>query len=108
MFSFFVLLIAGHIFGDYLLQLNRLAPHKRKSLLVLGLHALSWAVVISLVLYWANLLNPWKFFFLFISHFVIDWLKIKLFRASLPRLHPVNITDQSLHMLTILVTVLYN
>jgi len=108
MFSFFVLLIAGHIFGDYLLQLNKLAPYKRKSLLVLGLHALSWALAISLVLYWAGFFAPWKLFFLFISHFLIDWLKIRLFQASLPKLHPVNITDQSLHLLTILVTVLYN
>lgn len=104
MLSFFVLLIAGHIFGDYLLQLNKLAPYKRESLLVLGLHALSWALVISLVLYWAGFFALWKLVFLFISHYIIDWLKIRLFPAALPKLHLVNVVDQSLHLATIIMT----
>lgn len=108
MLSFFILLIAGHIFGDYILQLTRLAKYKRKCLFVLGLHALSWALVISLVLYLADLFALWKLIFLFSSHFLIDWLKIRLFPVSLPMLHPVNVGDQSLHLLTILLTVLFN
>lgn len=107
MLYFFILLIAGHIFGDYILQLNRLAQYKRKSLLVLGLHALSWALVISLVLYLADFFALWKLIFLSISHFLIDGLKIRLFPVSLPMLHPVNVGDQSLHLLTILLTVCF-
>lgn len=107
MLSFFVLLLAGHICGDYLLQLNNLARYKRKNLLVLGLHALSWAVIISLVLFWAGFFAPWKLIFLFFSHYFIDWLKIRLFPAELSKLHPVNIGDQLLHIFSISVTVLF-
>jgi len=107
MLSFFVLLLAGHICGDYLLQLNSLAHYKRKSLLVLGLHALSWAVIISLVLYRAGFFALWKLVFLFFSHCIIDWLKIRLFPAELSKLHPVNVGDQLLHMLSISVTIIF-
>ncbi|MCG8402156.1 MAG: DUF3307 domain-containing protein [Firmicutes bacterium] len=105
MFSFFVLLLAGHILADYLMQLNKFAQYKRKSLLVLGLHALIWALVISLILYWAGYFALWKFIFLFVSHYNIDRVKIKYFATSLPKWHPVNVTDQLLHILTILVTI---
>lgn len=107
MFSFLLLLMAGHIFTDYFLQLTRFATHKRKNILALAAHALMWALVLSLVLIFKDHFSPWKLYFLFVTHFIIDWLKIRLFKATLSKLHPVNITDQLLHLATILVVLLY-
>jgi hypothetical protein len=107
MFSFLLFLIGGHIFADFFLQLTALAVHKRKNILFLTAHAFIWALVLSLVLIFIGLFSPWKFYFLFVTHFLIDWFKIRLFKAILSKLHPVNVTDQLLHLITILVVLFY-
>lgn len=106
MLSILILLAAGHLFTDFFLQTTRLGTYKRKNILGLTVHALTWAFALIMVLVYFELFSPWKFPFLFTSHFLIDWFKIKLFKASLPRFHPVNITDQLLHLATILVALL--
>lgn len=103
----FFLLIAGHILGDFYLQLNKFAKYKRKSILALLCHAIIWSLLISMGLLIAHLFLWWKFILLCSSHFLIDWLKIKLFRPGLGYLHPVNIVDQLLHVLTIIITLAY-
>lgn len=107
MFSFLLILLAGHVFVDYFLQLTRFATYKRKCILVLIAHALTWAFVLSLILIFISLFSPWKFYFLFATHFIIDWLKIRFFKAALSKLHPVNVTDQLMHLVTILVVLYY-
>ncbi|MCG9969035.1 DUF3307 domain-containing protein [Pelotomaculum terephthalicicum JT] len=107
MFSILLLLMAGHVFADFFLQLTRLAVYKRKKITALAAHAFSWALVISLVLMLTGFFSIWKLFFLFATHFVIDFLKIRLFSSSLAKLHPVNITDQLLHIATILAALFY-
>jgi len=107
MFSVLILLMAGHIFADFILQLTRLAAYKRKKVTALATHALSWALVISLALFFTGFFSIWKLFFLFATHFIIDFLKIRLFASSLSKLHPVNIIDQILHITTILVVLFY-
>lgn len=101
-------LLAGHIFVDFFLQLTRLTIHKRTKILVLAAHAFSWAFVLSLILLLTGFFALWKLGFLFVTHFLIDWLKIRFFKASLSKLHPVNITDQLLHLLTILLALHYS
>jgi len=97
----------AHIFADFFLQLARLAIYKRKNILGLAAHAMTWAFFISLVLAFTGIFLPWKFLFLFATHFLIDLLKIHFFEVSLPMLHPVNIADQFLHFFTILAVVFY-
>ncbi|WP_066632784.1 DUF3307 domain-containing protein [Desulfolucanica intricata] len=103
----FLLLFCCHVLGDYYLQLNKFARYKRKNILILLGHAASWAVIISLGLFILNLFYWWKFFFLCFTHFLIDGLKIKFFRSGLSYLHPVNLVDQSLHLITIIITLTY-
>ncbi len=107
MFLILPLLVVAHIFADFFLQQTRLGIYKRKNILALAAHAITWAFSISLVLIIAGIFLPWNLFFLFVSHFIIDWLKIRFFDATLPMLHPVNVTDQFLHFLTILVVLYY-
>ncbi|OPX84742.1 MAG: hypothetical protein A4E53_03799 [Pelotomaculum sp. PtaB.Bin104] len=102
MFSFLLLLL-GHIFADFFLQLTRLGAYKRKKILALTAHALIWALILSLALIITGSFSPWKLYFLFFTHFAIDWLKIRLFKATFPILNPVNVLDQLLHLATILV-----
>lgn len=107
MFLILPLLVVAHIFADFLLQQTRFAIYKRKNILVLAAHAITWAFFISLVLIVTGIFLPWNFIFLFASHFIIDWLKIRFFDATLPILNPVNVADQLLHFLTILVVLYY-
>jgi len=107
MFSFLFLLLIGHVFADYFLQTTRLAVYKRRNLAGLAAHAAIWASVICLVLVLKGFFSPWKFYFLFGTHFVIDWTKIRFFKTNLSKLHPVNVTDQLLHLATVLAVILY-
>lgn len=107
MFFYLFLLLSGHVFADYFLQLTSLAGNKRKNKLALAVHALTWASVLSLILNTTGIFLPWKLYFLFVSHYLIDWLKIRLFRPTLATLHPVNATDQLLHLGTILIVLFY-
>jgi len=107
MFSILLLLMTGHIFADFFLQLTRLAAYKRKKIMALAAHAFTWALVISLALILTGFFSIWKLYFLFVTHFVIDFLKIRLFTSSLSKLHPVNIADQLLHLATILAVLFY-
>jgi hypothetical protein len=107
MFLILTLLLAAHIFADYILQHTSLAEHKRENILALAAHAVTWAFCISLVLAGAGLLSVWKFFFLLATHFIIDWFKIRLFSAKLPIFHKANVTDQLMHFLTVLAVILY-
>jgi len=108
MFSFLLLLMTGHLFADYFLQITRLAAYKRKNILGLAAHAAIWGSTISLIILYEGYFSPWKFFFLTGTHFLIDWTKIRLFKANLGKLHPVNVTDQLLHLFTILTALLYD
>ena len=103
MFFSLLLMSAGHVFADFILQLNRYAYLKRRYVLALVAHSLIWAIVLSLILNVLGLFLLWKLLFLFSTHFIIDWIKIRLFPAFLPILHPVNAVDQMLHFTTILV-----
>lgn len=107
MFLILALLLAAHIFADYYLQHTCLAAHKRKNILALAAHAVTWAFCISLVLAGAGFFSAWKFVFLLATHFIIDWFKIRLFSDKLPIFHKVNVTDQLMHFLTVLAVIFY-
>lgn len=107
MFSILFLLLLGHLFADYYLQTTRIGAYKRKNLAGLAVHALTWTLVVSVILVMAGLFSPWKFYFLFLTHFFIDLAKIRLFQPRLGKFHPVNVMDQFLHLSTILATVFY-
>jgi len=43
MYLILSLLVVAHIFSDFFLQHTRLAIYKRKNILVLAAHAITWA-----------------------------------------------------------------
>lgn len=95
---------AGHLLTDYVLQKTRLGIFKRKKTLGLLLHALLWTAGVSPGLFILGIFSPWKAVFLFVTHGLIDYTKMKLTGGSLTLFHPVNIIDQLLHLLTIIIT----
>jgi|OM-RGC.v1.027569215 hypothetical protein len=97
------LIFAGHVAGDVLLQMNRLSKLKRKHLWALGLHVFLWTAMICFVLLYLKIFAFWKMLFLYITHFIIDWLKsfFKPTPGSLGGLTKVDVVDQLLHLATL-------
>ncbi|WP_066640250.1 DUF3307 domain-containing protein [Desulfolucanica intricata] len=107
----FALIFFGHILGDVFLQMNALSKLKRKSLCALALHVVIWTGIISIILIHLKLFAYWKVFFLFTTHFLIDWLKGTFFKPSpgdLRTLTFIDVVDQFLHFITLLTVFLYS
>lgn len=98
-------ILAGHFLADYLLQHTRLGAYKRSSAAGLALHALSWAAAMTPGLMMLQSFAPWKLFFLFASHLLIDGAKNALFLGRRGMCTPVNLADQLLHMATLAVAI---
>ena len=62
------LAFVGHMVGDYVLQVDVLAAHKKSSTPICTLHCAIWAACVCLLAGWG-----WQaFVFLMASHYVID------------------------------------
>jgi len=102
------LLVLHHI-GDVWGQPSWLIKAKSKHLWSIYEHCMVWAGVVSFGLYMYGNLEPWKFFFLLIGHFVID----TFFYQVLPRLRREEkqfwyvYPDQALHYLQIFVVLFF-
>lgn len=88
--------VLAHLLYDFHWQGAYISEMKCKSDLHLFVHALTWALLISVVLYLFNDLSLWKLWFLFGTHFIIDRSKARYNAISLE-------TDQLLHLATLVV-----
>lgn len=98
-------ILAGHFLADYLLQQTPLGTYKRSGAAGLALHALLWAAAMTPGLYMLHSLAPWKLFFLFATHFLIDRAKSAFFPSRSGMCTTVNLTDQLLHLGTLVVVI---
>lgn len=92
-----------HLLYDFHWQGPFVAEFKGKKLFILFIHALTWAMCVSLVLWFAGIFAWWKFIFLLITHMGIDFWK-----ARLPKDDSwfwALYVDQGAHLITILITV---
>ncbi len=89
----FVILIAAHLIGDYLLQTNWIAENKR-SLRVLTMHV---GIVTAVTALAAGRLHPGFLLIVFATHYAIDYAKIHF----LPNRIETFIADQLSHLLVI-------
>jgi hypothetical protein len=71
----FLFLIFLHHVGDVWAQPTWLITLKKKHLFSIYEHCVIWSGIISFGLIVLGLFSPWKFFFLLIGHFIIDWYK---------------------------------
>ena len=93
-----------HFIGDFFLRNKFLDVYKSKSISVLSIHCFVWAGCISIGLEYFGGFTLGKFWFLFLGHFAIDYLKGKhdphpgWDRESKPDISKFKIIDQAFHM----------
>lgn len=94
-------LIFLHHLGDVAFQPSWLITNKKSRAFAIYEHAFVWAGVVSLGLYMIGEFEIWKFVFLIIAHWLIDFIKYQ----KVP--HPENYNwiypDQALHYLQVII-----
>jgi hypothetical protein len=70
------LFIAHHI-ADVAFQPDWLIKNKHKYWWSVYEHSFIWAGCVSAVLYWQGDYELWKFLFLLVGHFIIDFIKYR-------------------------------
>lgn len=107
-----VVLVMGHLIGDYLFQTNKQALRKQNEWVPLLLHCLVYTVTLSFLVYFALGIYSWPMsFILFVSHVFIDkgdivsWWAKKIKRISDPEATPslLAAVDQTFHYLVIFI-----
>lgn len=97
-------LITAHVIGDFALQQPWMIKQKMKDPYTLIAHCLIWTGCISLVLVVFGNLAIWKVCFLFLGHFICDFLKHKGYH-NFP-FHLKNSIDQGFHLIQLLIVLL--
>ena len=83
-----------HLLYDFHWQGEYVRIGKEKSVGLLFVHALTWGMLMTSVLYLFGIYAVWKIAFLIATHFVIDWITVQ--KRLIPRW-----LDQALHLVTI-------
>lgn len=97
----FLGLLLAHLLYDFHWQGAFIAEMKGKSWFLLGVHSLTWALLLGAILFHASGLCWWTIPFLAVTHFVIDAWKARY--TELPPLGVALWIDQALHLVTMLV-----
>jgi len=97
----------AHLLYDFHWQGDFVGTMKGTSYFILFIHALTYALVISLPLFYFNILTVPAFFILLISHFIIDGVKARN-TAGIedPLFIEKIIIDQLLHIIILIVILL--
>lgn len=72
MFTNLLWLFFAHFVGDYPLQADFLAQWKSKSYYVLLVHCFIWATAVYIACCFLGIAAPWKWWFLFVGHALMD------------------------------------
>ena len=106
----YILLIFLHIIGDIFLQRNtilrnalkgkELSQLKRQKVRYLALHAMLYSLPVAAGLMYLQLFTMYKFFIVFVSHFIIDYLKcyVIVYKDMSLESFVINLIDQVLHI----------
>jgi hypothetical protein len=97
----FGLLVLAHLLYDFHWQGAFIAEYKAKYKFILFVHALTWTLCISLVLYIFGLLDCWKFIFLFLTHYYTDGWKCQ--HPSTPEYFWTLYVDQAIHLVSLII-----
>ena len=99
----FLALLLVHMLYDFHWQGPFIAEMKAKSRFLLGVHSLTWALLLAAVLWHIGGLYWWTIPFLAITHFGIDNWKAR--HTKLPALGMALWIDQALHIVTMIIVV---
>lgn len=100
-FSNLWLLLLAHFIGDFPLQSQFIAMNKNKYWYIMCAHCYIWAGVVSLVLMHLGIFAPWKFVFLFIGHYIVDYIKSS--QKTIPENWWMIYPDQIFHVAQLLI-----
>ena len=95
-----IILLFLHHLGDTI-QPSWLIKNKENHAFAIYEHAFVWAGLVSLGLIYLGIFTLWKFLFLLIGHFIIDYYKYRYFKH-----YNWIYLDQGLHYLQILIVYL--
>lgn len=96
-------LLLHHLWYDFHVQGNYISAGKVKSNLLLSVHAMTWALFVSVPLYLVGTLTVEQFIFLLGVHWAMDWVKGHKMAATERSL----VIDQLVHVVQ-LVAVLWS
>lgn len=97
-------MILAHLLYDFHWQGDFIGQYKSKYDFLLLVHSTTWALLISAVLYYFGIFLVWKFFFLWITHHVIDYWKCRKLDKTYALTSDLWI-DQALHLITIVAVI---
>jgi len=93
--------LLAHLLYDFHWQGAFITVLKRKSWFLLGVHSLTWALLLGAILLYTGGTSWWIVLFLAINHFCVDAWKTRY--TTLPPLGLALWIAQGLHFITILV-----
>lgn len=97
----FYALILMHLVYDFHLQGEFVGLMKAKSVFILVVHCLTWAMLLSAVLLIFSSYKPWNCGFLFLTHYFIDFWKCRMCKDEYKLTWGMWL-DQFLHLVTII------
>jgi hypothetical protein len=93
------LLLLFHLMYDYHWQGNYISAGKRTSNFILTVHAVTWALFMSVPLYLFTHMHWWTFPWLVTTHWAMDWYKGHRMDGARTRSHVI---DQTVHLLSLI------
>ena len=96
-------LLIVHLLYDWHWQGEFVGVYKATSDVIMFIHCLTWAsLMYAVFLYW-SLNYIWIFWWLFISHLVIDWWKVRVVPKEKRLTDKYLEIDQSLHLVSVII-----
>jgi len=102
MINTFLLLLLGHLIGDFVLQTSKIAANKNRNIKYLFFHTfIIFLCEILVILPSWNLNNLLFILLLWVMHFAIDFLKYKFNKTYWANTYLYFIADQIMHLLSL-------
>ena len=102
--TIFCALLLAHLLYDFHWQGPFISEMKSKSWFILGVHALTWALLLCAVLWWFGALAWWHLPYLTVTHFACDAWKSR--QPKTPATWHYIYYDQAFHLVTMIAVVL--
>jgi predicted membrane protein len=97
-------MLLAHLLYDFHWQGDFIASMKGKNRFILGVHALTWAMLLTAVLWHFGQATWMRFAFLFVTHFFTDRWKSRL--PKTPEWFWAIYVDQAIHLISIMTVVM--
>lgn len=101
----FQIMLLVHLLYDFHIQGDFIGRLKGSNDFLLIVHCLTWALLLSVVLDVYGIYEPWKLFFLSMTHYLIDYWKSHKLDDDPRKLTTWLYIDQLLHLITILIVI---